>query len=173
MAIPAGLVLIAAFALSYSFKKGLALVLWVRIMQASDSTKLLFYPFAIKKFHNYVCFPLLLALHTLVTLFSFQGAVLTWSQIQPLVRTNAWIQIQRHVKFSLLPFFFKRKEVVGPSGLEPPTSRLSVVRSSQLSYGPVGRLRRAPSKLNNVKDTSPESLTLGRYHELFHPWKSP
>ena len=41
-------------------------------------------------------------------------------------------------------------EVVGPSGLEPPTSRLSVVRSSQLSYGPVGRLRRAPSKLNNV-----------------------
>ena len=29
------------------------------------------------------------------------------------------------------------KEVVGPSGLEPPTSRLSVVRSSQLSYGPV------------------------------------
>ena len=28
--------------------------------------------------------------------------------------------------------------VVGPSGLEPPTSRLSVVRSSQLSYGPIG-----------------------------------
>ena len=28
-------------------------------------------------------------------------------------------------------------KVVGPSGLEPPTSRLSVVRSSQLSYGPV------------------------------------
>ena len=26
--------------------------------------------------------------------------------------------------------------LVGPSGLEPPTSRLSVVRSSQLSYGP-------------------------------------
>ena len=27
--------------------------------------------------------------------------------------------------------------VVGPSGLEPPTLRLSVVRSSQLSYGPM------------------------------------
>ena len=26
---------------------------------------------------------------------------------------------------------------MGPSGLEPPTSRLSVVRSSQLSYGPI------------------------------------
>ena len=29
--------------------------------------------------------------------------------------------------------------LVGPSGLEPPTLRLSVVRSSQLSYGPVPR----------------------------------
>ena len=29
--------------------------------------------------------------------------------------------------------------MVGPSGLEPPTLRLSVVRSSQLSYGPVCR----------------------------------
>ena len=29
------------------------------------------------------------------------------------------------------------KGLVGPSGLEPPTLRLSVVRSSQLSYGPV------------------------------------
>ena len=28
-------------------------------------------------------------------------------------------------------------ELVGPSGLEPPTLRLSVVRSRQLSYGPV------------------------------------
>ena len=27
--------------------------------------------------------------------------------------------------------------LVGPSGLEPPTLRLSVVRSSQLSYGPI------------------------------------
>ena len=50
--------------------------------------------------------------------------------------------------------------VVGPSGLEPPTSRLSVVRSSQLSYGPVDRfLRLVPSKLNNVTSTSHRSLT--------------
>ena len=48
-------------------------------------------------------------------------------------------------------------QLVGPSGLEPPTSRLSVVRSSQLSYGPVFRTLRAPSKLNNV--TTYESHT--------------
>ena len=30
-------------------------------------------------------------------------------------------------------------DLVGPSGLEPPTLRLSVVRSSQLSYGPMRR----------------------------------
>ena len=40
--------------------------------------------------------------------------------------------------------------VVGPSGLEPPTSRLSVVRSSQLSYGPIPP-EGIPSKLNNVR----------------------
>ena len=152
MAIPAGLVLIAAFALSYSFKKGLALVLWVRIMQASDSTKLLFYPFAIKKFHNYVCFPLLLALHTLVTLFSFQGAVLTWSQIQTLVRTNAWIQIQRLLKFSLPSFFFKRKKVVELNGIEPLTPCLQS-RCSPSWAIPPSLFERAPSKLNNVRLT--------------------
>ena len=41
-----------------------------------------------------------------------------------------------------------RKTMVGLGGLEPPTSRLSVVRSSQLSYRPI--LKRVPSKLNNV-----------------------
>ena len=50
-------------------------------------------------------------------------------------------------------------EVVGQNGLEPSTSRLSVVCSSQLSYWPIldlftsslGTLSPVPSKLNNVK----------------------
>ena len=36
----------------------------------------------------------------------------------------------------LTVFRYTTINLVGPSGLEPPTSRLSVVRSNQLSYGP-------------------------------------
>ena len=54
---------------------------------------------------------------------------------------------------------------MGPSGLEPPTSRLSVVRSSQLSYGPVQSLtQRAPSKLNNVTHLT-HHTDLGHYNK--------
>ena len=41
--------------------------------------------------------------------------------------------------------------MVGLSGLEPPTLRLSVVRSSQLSYGPMPLKGSIPSKLDNVR----------------------
>ena len=60
--------------------------------------------------------------------------------------------------------------MVGPSGLEPPTLRLSVVRSSQLSYGPIFRLRDVPSKLNNVRQNrsvlSTKRSDLGSYAGL-------
>ena len=61
----------------------------------------------------------------LASLFSFQGAgsALFRDQIEMLFAEH----FNLNSKFKL----------VGPSGLEPPTSRLSVVRSSQLSYGPV------------------------------------
>ena len=93
-------------------------------------------------FHN-ICFcPLLLASHYFQsTLFSFQGAgyfpVFFKTRLKHLIAQVLQPKLEAALlKFSLLPFSFKRKEVVGPSGLEPPTSRLSVVRSSQLSYGP-------------------------------------
>ena len=60
-------------------------------------------------------------------------------------------------------------EVVGQNGLEPSTSRLSVVCSSQLSYWPIfgllhflGTYIAVPSKLNNAKSEH-FVLTLGRY----------
>ena len=53
---------------------------------------------------------------------------------------------------------------MGPSGLEPPTLRLSVVRSSQLSYGPLSRTRPVPSKLNKVTILR-KGLTLGSLWE--------
>ena len=62
-------------------------------------------------------------------------------------------------------------EVVGPSGLEPPTSRLSVVRSSHLSYGPIGT--RVPSKLNNVKVHSLQKADLRTLQATLSCLKSP
>ena len=69
--------------------------------------------------------------------------------------------------------------LVGPSGLEPPTLRLSVVRSSQLSYGPISRLLRihhVPSKLNNARMEDFSSLRrsdLGMLHRTCGPVRSP
>ena len=40
--------------------------------------------------------------------------------------------------------------MVGLSGLEPPTSRLSGVRSNQLSYRPINYLLNKQSKLNTI-----------------------
>ena len=81
------------------------------------------------------------------TLFSFQGADLpTLFKVRlkhSAFSLNASIQSRIYIswkllsKLSLPSFFLERKKVVGPSGLEPPTSRLSVARSSQLSYGPI------------------------------------
>ena len=110
-----------------------------------------------------LCFPLLLALHTLVTLFSFQGAF--W-----------FLKPDPNTRFPSKCLNPSLEKMVGPSGLEPPTSRLSVVRSSQLSYGPVLRrfpTLRVPSKLNNVTSIHTSGLTLGHYNSLFHLLRSP
>ena len=92
----------------------------------------------------------------LASLFSFQGA-----SFRPLSRSDrnartlaqtlrfdlvggdkrdrtAGLLLARQAlsQLSYTPVIESRFLVVGPSGLEPPTSRLSVVRSNQLSYGP-------------------------------------
>ena len=51
----------------------------------------------------------------------------------PLLARQVLSQLSYTPQYSLAGLI----KVVGPSGLEPPTSRLSVVRSSQLSYGPI------------------------------------
>ena len=57
-------------------------------------------------------------------MFSFQGTYKFHKKLN---------EISPYVKLQSVP----QEEVVGQSGLEPPTSRLSVVCSSQLSYWPV------------------------------------
>ena len=84
--------------------------------------------------------PCLSLLHS--TLFSFQGSLFQLL-LQPdlKIRLSPGLQIQQQICC-----------LVGPSGLEPPTLRLSVVRSSQLSYGPISTAQGlVPSKLNNER----------------------
>ena len=67
--------------------------------------------------------------------------------------------------------------VVGLGGLEPPTSRLSGVRSNQLSYRPMDCLRVKPSKLNIVKtdvhrrriEASPQAPSVLPRKEVIQP----
>ena len=68
----------------------------------------------------------------IITMFSFQGASLN------LLRDSMKLQppvFRLPLKFQSISFL----EVVGQNGLEPSTSRLSVVCSSQLSYWPISR----------------------------------
>ena len=125
----------------------------------------------------------------LASLFSFQGtdSNLFQGQIEMLTRLNkhfnpnlkrsggdkrnrtAGLLLARQALSQLSYTPTSRKiQVVGPSGLEPPTSRLSVVRSSQLSYGPVrfAALQRAPSKLNNVTTLRSTITDLGHCSKL-------
>ena len=71
--------------------------------------------------------PCLSLLHS--TLFSFQGSLFQLL-LQPDLKICLYARSSDPTTTRCL---------VGPSGLEPPTLRLSVVRSSQLSYGPVRR----------------------------------
>ena len=94
------------------------------------------------KIHNSFQLPLkpsvaLLSSH-FNTLFSFQGAISSFFEARS-QNPISWV-LRSNSKLDL----------VGPSGLEPPTLRLSVVRSSQLSYGPISTAQGlVPSKLNN------------------------
>ena len=87
-------------------------------------------------------------------LFSFQGA----NSAKP-----SSLRRQPPLKFSLPTFLFTRK-LVGLRGLEPPTSRLSGVRSNHLSYKPMlvfgdGRRFRLPTPFGgDEEDRTPDPL---------------
>jgi hypothetical protein len=63
----------------------------------------------------------------------------------PKKRQHQRVSLSLLSAFSLSPAF----DLVGLGGLEPPTSRLSGVRSNQLSYRPSIKDHYDPSKLNN------------------------
>ena len=57
----------------------------------------------------------------------------SWWNIHPFVFTQFLFSFQGTTLWRVLPF----RKVVGSSGLEPPTSRLSGARSNHLSYEPI------------------------------------
>ena len=87
-------------------------------------------------------------------LFSFQGAIPSFEGWWRITGSNRWPPECKSgaLPAELIPHVKLYRKMVGPSGLEPPTLRLSVVRSSQLSYGPIFQsTRNVPSKLNNAR----------------------
>ena len=91
------------------------------------------------------------------SLFSFQGAFYT-SLRSPCIALNFRLHYVRSFAYLPFPFglpclatytLFGLRPVVGSSGLEPPTSRLSGVRSNHLSYEPIS-LCVAPLPLHSL-----------------------
>ena len=78
-----------------------------------------------------------------LALFNFQGSKMNASRSSPRIASSASprfasqtaILFNKHFAFALN--FAFAKFLVGTSGLEPPTSRLSGVRSNHLSYAPI------------------------------------
>ena len=81
--------------------------------------------------HSFECLPL-----CCLTSLSSHCSVFKVQYFQPLLKPDLKIQIPLGFEIQQQTAVFC---LVGLSGLEPPTLRLSVVRSSQLSYGPASR----------------------------------
>ena len=64
--------------------------------------------------------------------------------LDPLLARQVLSQLSYAPLYSVISKFFKS---MGLSGLEPPTSRLSGVRSNQLSYKPIKTLKNSGSHL--------------------------
>ena len=83
----------------------------------------------------------------------------SWWNIHPFVFTQSLFSFQGTTLWRVLPF----RKVVGSSGLEPPTSRLSGARSNHLSYEPMFLdLRRFPFQPQTLggdeEDRTPDPL---------------
>ena len=75
-----------------------------------------------------------------ITLFNFQ-ATMMGTNLESLFRFGLYDFVVKCLTSVLLGLF----PLVGTSGLEPPTSRLSGVRSNHLSYAPISLVSAVPS----------------------------
>ena len=95
-----------------------------------------------------------LAYHFFITLFSFQGSIFQLL-LQPDLKICLYARSSNPTT--------NVTGMVGPSGLEPPTLRLSVVRSSQLSYGPVLSFS-VPPRVRRTSVLHLQNLAAGQIH---------
>ena len=95
-----------------------------------------------------------LAYHFFITLFSFQGSIFQLL-LQPDLKICLYARSSNPTT--------NVTGMVGPRGLEPPTLRLSVVRSSQLSYGPVLSLSVSP-RVRRTSVLHLQNLAAGQIH---------
>ena len=112
----------------------------------------------------------------MISLFNFQGAVAKIKN-QALESASRYLVSCTHPAPTISYFLFPNSYVVGSSGLEPPTSRLSGVRSNRLSYEPIFRLEAAGSSLLTSRlsplggdegDRTPDSLTFVVAQLFYH-----
>ena len=118
-------------------------------------------------------------LHTLLSLlFNFQDPIAISFEIA--MGTICGLSTCARHKFLFHTFYrFFLSEfyltLMGTSGLEPPTSRLSGVRSNHLSYAPIlnrsTRFKISSSQFcfSKIFETSPFSITLSKFLVLFVP----
>ena len=107
-------------------------------------TNYVFFRFSLGFFSIVVVFTLLffdtLPLISFASLFSFQSTSLNIQLLFTRVSLPfwlIWLTPSRVIGFFPLSFLLSIELVVGSSGLEPPTSRLSGARSNRLSYEPI------------------------------------
>ena len=174
---------------NYNLEKSISVLYYSWIMQAHIVWSLFRQNCILPNFLNNK-FPFMLPSHNciIITMFSFQGASeFLYSrnsmklQLPLELQSISWWRVPGSNRWppackagalpaELTPHLGNFFEVVGQNGLEPSTSRLSVVCSSQLSYWPIsaslliqGTSCSVPSKLNNVNLFKHFVLTLGRY----------
>ena len=113
--------------------------------EISGSLAMCAYPKLIAAYH--VLHRLLMPRHSPCALCSLTYSVKIFQSFAFNITKNiSWLTSQYILKlYYIIHMQFSKNKLVGLNGLEPSTSRLSGVRSNQLSYKPISLIRQPPA----------------------------